>query len=100
MIIDRQRHGAATLTFRTRLINEHDDVWSDLKIWNDVNGNGVTDAGELMHVNYFGIQEFDLNYQENNTESGGNTISGSGFVRRITGVISAVFEAIFNFFSN
>ncbi len=42
-------------------ITRADVLWSELKIWQDVNGDGVTDAGELKTLEEVGIVSLDLN---------------------------------------
>ena len=37
-----------------------DVLWSELQIWQDVNGDGVTDAGELKTLEEAGIASLDL----------------------------------------
>ena len=41
-------------------ITAADAVWSTLKVWQDANSNGVTDAGELKTLAELGITEFNL----------------------------------------
>ncbi|MHB8271895.1 beta strand repeat-containing protein [Bradyrhizobium sp.] len=43
-------------------ITSADAIWSNLKIWVDANGNGVTDAGELHSLSSLGIQSLNLSY--------------------------------------
>ncbi len=40
--------------------DRNDEKWNDLKVWTDVNGNGVTDNGELKTLTEAGIKEIDL----------------------------------------
>ncbi|MES2961494.1 MAG: tandem-95 repeat protein [Pseudomonadota bacterium] len=56
--------------------NSSDAKWSDLRIWQDANGDGVTDAGELKTLNEAGIKEFDLSAitQASKERNAGNII--------------------------
>ncbi len=56
--------------------NNQDAKWNDLRIWQDANGNGVTDLGELKTLNEAGIKEFDLSgiTQANKERNAGNII--------------------------
>ena len=41
-------------------ITRADILWSELKIWQDADGDGVTDAGELKTLDQLGIVSLDL----------------------------------------
>jgi RTX calcium-binding nonapeptide repeat (4 copies) len=41
-------------------IDSSDPIWSDLQVWIDANGNGVTDSGELHSLSSLGIQSLNL----------------------------------------
>ncbi|WP_457811907.1 calcium-binding protein [Sinorhizobium meliloti] len=42
------------------IINQYDDVWSDLVVWKDANADAVTDSGELHSLASLNIISFDL----------------------------------------
>jgi len=46
------------------IFNSQDESWSDLKVWQDANEDGVTDEGELKTLSQAGILEIDLNREE------------------------------------
>jgi hypothetical protein len=41
-------------------INAADVIWNDLRVWEDADEDGVTDAGELLSLADLGIAEFNL----------------------------------------
>jgi Ca2+-binding RTX toxin-like protein len=51
-----------------------DAAWSSLKVWQDVNGNGITDAGELKTLAELGITRIGLNATSVNQSVDGNLI--------------------------
>ncbi|WP_282053262.1 calcium-binding protein [Phaeobacter inhibens] len=44
------------------IINPQDTVWSELRIWQDINQDGKTDDGELRTLDHWGITQINLNY--------------------------------------
>lgn len=42
------------------VINQYDDVWSDLVVWKDADGDAMTDSGELLSLASLNIVSFDL----------------------------------------
>lgn len=42
------------------VISAADAAWSDLRVWRDANGNGITDAGELLTLDDVGIASLNL----------------------------------------
>jgi len=46
----------------------HDEIFKYLKVWQDKNGNGWTDEGELISLSDLGIKAIYLN--ENKNKSG------------------------------
>ncbi|MEI7786158.1 MAG: calcium-binding protein, partial [Betaproteobacteria bacterium] len=46
------------------VIDSKDAVFAQLRIWQDANQNGVTDAGELKTLGGLGIASFDLHYEQ------------------------------------
>lgn len=45
-------------------IDDQDEVYTSLKLWQDVNHNGVSEAGELHGLSELGLRIIDLDYQE------------------------------------
>lgn len=46
------------------LLNDLDSVWSELRIWQDLNQDGVTDDGELRTLAQWGITQINLGYDD------------------------------------
>lgn len=45
-------------------ISRLDSVYDKLLLWQDVNHNGVSDSGELFHLEEIGLKSIDLDYTE------------------------------------
>jgi Ca2+-binding RTX toxin-like protein len=56
-------------------ITSADSVWSSLQVWKDANGNGLTDAGELLSLSSLQLTEINLNAQNSNTVVAGNQVA-------------------------
>ena len=67
-------------TNRDGRIDAFDDVFKNLKVWQDRNGDGRTDSGELKGLEELGIKAINLNTQKTNINQGGNQITEVGTV--------------------
>lgn len=47
-----------------RVFNRFDQGWAHLRVWQDVNQNGETDAGELKTLDDLGITQINLGYDD------------------------------------
>jgi Ca2+-binding RTX toxin-like protein len=45
------------------LFDKNDSMWEILRVWQDANSNGVTDAGELKTLNNLGVQSINLSVE-------------------------------------
>ncbi|MES2677610.1 MAG: calcium-binding protein, partial [Pseudomonadota bacterium] len=59
-------------------INSNDSVFNQLKIWQDFNGNGTTEAGELSNLSDHNIANINLETSISNQNINGNVILSSG----------------------
>lgn len=48
------------------VISQADDSFDDLRVWQDVNSNGITDSGELKSLQELNIAELGLTYSDSN----------------------------------
>ena len=61
------------------LLNALDAEWDKFVIWQDVDGDGISDEGEVMHIAEAGVEEISLASDETTRdEGGGNTTYGYG----------------------
>ncbi len=67
-------------TNRDGKIDAFDEVFKNLKVWQDKNGDGRTDEGELMSLSDVGIKAINLNTTHTNINQGGNQITEVGTV--------------------
>ncbi|MHC8509452.1 MAG: hypothetical protein ACYYKD_08670 [Rhodospirillales bacterium] len=76
-------------------ITEADAVYSVLRLWNDANGDGVTDDGELLTLADFGITRIGLNGDDVNEETSGGTVQRTFEAEKADGEIVAGAEVSF-----
>ena len=65
------------------IVDHNDERWSELMIWQDKNGNGLLDEGELMTMEQAGVAGLYVDYENQNlTDENGNEHRQSGsFIR-------------------
>ena len=65
------------------IVDARDDRWSELQLWQDKNGNGAVDDGELLTMEEGGVAGLHTGYQDqNHTDESGNQHNQSGsFIR-------------------
>ncbi|WP_459881139.1 LysM peptidoglycan-binding domain-containing protein [Campylobacter concisus] len=79
------------------LIDNKDDKFKDLKIWQDANFNGISDEGELKSLDELGIASLSLNHNEVNEDlGGGNTLSLKGSYTKTDGTAHSMGDLNFN----
>ncbi len=64
------------------LITQTDAVFAGLRLWQDMNHNGISEANELHRLAEFGVQTLELNYKESKrTDQFGNEFRYRGKVK-------------------
>ncbi len=76
-------------------IDASDAHFSDLKIWRDINGNGVSEDGELQTLEEAGIVSIDLDPQPSGQEIAGSVIDRVATFTRTDGTSGTIGEAYF-----
>jgi hypothetical protein len=72
-----------------------DARWAELKVWQDKNGDGITDAGELSTLDALGIVSLDLASQPLDlTTPQGTRLTGYGDVTFTGGTVRHMFDAV------
>ncbi len=49
------------------VVDSQDAGWASLRVWKDANGNGVTDAGELLTLDAAGVKSIQVAYTDHGT---------------------------------
>ncbi len=64
------------------IFDRNDEMFSKVKVWQDLNGDGVSQANELKKLDELGIVSINLDATKANIDSNGNIISAIGtFIR-------------------
>ncbi|MBE9014359.1 hypothetical protein IQ250_29650, partial [Pseudanabaenaceae cyanobacterium LEGE 13415] len=66
-------------------VDAADAAFAALRIWRDINANGVSDAGELLTTAEAGIRSFSLTYADVDYDVAGNTLARLGSYTRLDG---------------
>nr|WP_295238202.1 calcium-binding protein [uncultured Brevundimonas sp.] len=82
---------------RNGKIDANDAVYADLRIWRDVNGDGVSEASELFSLADLGIASISLNAQSANLTNAGNWISDVGTFKWIDGSVGSIADVWFRY---
>jgi hypothetical protein len=78
-------------------IDASDAIFANLRVWRDVNGNGLTEAGELLTTEQAGIRVIDLAKTASGADNAGNRVDYTGTFTRTdgrTGVSAAISFAV------
>lgn len=74
------------------IIDANDAQFSSLKLWQDINENGITDEGELKTLTEAGISSIKLNPSELNIEQNKNTITGVSSFTKDDGTMGLIYN--------
>jgi hypothetical protein len=78
-------------------ISENDAIYSALRLWQDMNHNGISEADELRPLETFDILLIELNYKESRrTDLFGNQFRYRAKVRSRSGVGRWAWDVFFN----
>jgi len=70
------------------IFNAEDAEFANLKVWQDKNSDGISQADELKTLDELGITAINLDSQETNIDSNGNRIAATGTVEFADGSTS------------
>lgn len=77
-------------------IDASDMAYSELRVWQDLNGNGITESGEMFTFDQLGIESLNVSSTTTNTtDSSGNTQILSGSFERQDGTMGQVGDYLF-----
>jgi Ca2+-binding RTX toxin-like protein len=82
---DLQALQTAFDTNHDQKLDAQDARFADLRVWQDKNGDGVSDAGELKTLAEAGIKSIGLNVAQTDWSSGGNRVAGFSTYERTNG---------------
>ena len=78
------------------VVNHLDANWQNLRVWRDLNQNGITDEGELFTLEELGIAGFNIAYDDTvEQNANGNILSGSGTYIKADGSLGDMTDAWF-----
>ncbi|MET3432234.1 Ca2+-binding RTX toxin-like protein [Herbaspirillum seropedicae] len=64
---------------RDGVLDVNDEAFASLRLWQDSNSNGITDAGELIDLNTAGVKTLNARFSDTNqTDAAGNTLRQLG----------------------
>jgi Ca2+-binding RTX toxin-like protein len=83
--------GANTAGYGDGLIDANDTAYAELKVWRDLNQDGISQAAELQSLAAAGIASISIEATLGNTDLGnGNTVSATATVTRTSGAQTQV----------
>ena len=79
------------------VIDANDDAWSLLQIWQDLNGDAISQANELLTLDELGIQSISLSVQSVEQVIAGNRVSVIGEITKTDGSTLDGYDAWFKY---
>ena len=76
-------------------VNSEDDNFSQIKVWQDLNGNNISDAGEIKTLEELGISEFVLTGRGQETEVHNSTVQKIGHIVKTDGTTADMADIFF-----
>ena len=76
-------------------VNSEDENFSQIKVWQDLNGNNVSDAGELKTLDELGISELVLTGRGQETNVHNSTIQKIGHIVKTDGTTADMADIFF-----
>jgi Ca2+-binding RTX toxin-like protein len=76
-----------------KVFNSKDTFWTQLKVWQDLNTNGISEANELKTLADVGIKSIDLHYTAINLTAVGNEIHETSIFERTDGTSGTIVDA-------
>ncbi|HYP49540.1 MAG TPA: hypothetical protein VEQ34_01265, partial [Pyrinomonadaceae bacterium] len=71
---------------RNRVIDANDTIFSQLRLWQDINQNGIIESSELHKLSELGLAELELDYKESKrTDEFGNQFRYRAKVKDVQG---------------
>lgn len=78
------------------VINAEDAVFADLRLWQDVNSDGIAQDGELISLAEAGITSIDLNATREDYRVDGGAVSHASTVTRANGTTAEMLDVWFD----
>ena len=78
------------------LIDAHDEVFMNLKLWLDANVDGNTDSGELHSLQEMGIESLEVNPTVGQTVQNGNIFDGKAQINKVDGSTTVMSDVWFH----
>ena len=82
------------------VINKDDELFDELKVWRDLNSDGITDENEMISLEAANVSEISLEYEESNIEDKGNIIGLQGSYKDNEGNEHAAADVWFSYDKN
>ena len=79
------------------VLNSEDAIYKDLKVWNDLNGDGKSQKDEIRTLEAAGVSELSLGYDDIFEENAGNMITQDGAFTRNDGTRGRMVDVQFRY---